>query len=138
MAWDRWRRPLAVVVAAVFALSQWERLSSGEPFAIATAVGAICFFASMLWRRPTPPVDRRTSADAWRESARAGVIFFSFWFAVACIWLATAALLSEVRPANIIVPAIPGALLATNVLTFRGAEKVAALHAGSEETAGTP
>ena len=85
-----------------------------------------------------PPLERRTSADAWRESARSGAIFFGFWFAVACIWLATAALLSEVQPANFIVPAIPGALLVTNLLTLRGAEKFAALHARAEETAGTP
>jgi len=138
MEWDRWRRPLAVVFAVVFAVSQWERLSSGEPFAIATAIGVVCFFASMLWRRPSPPRERRTSADAWRASARAGVIFFGFWFAVACIWLATAALLSELQPANFIVPLIPGVMLATNVLTLRGAEKFAALHARAEEPADAP
>ena len=137
-AWDRWRRPLALVFAAVFAIGQWERLSSGEWFTIATGIGVVAFLASMLWRWPGPPPrDRRTSADAWRESARAGALFFGFWFVVACTWLATAALLYGVQPVNFIVPVIPGAVLAINLLTIRGADKAAALHARAEEKMGT-
>jgi hypothetical protein len=136
-SWDRWRRPLALVLALVFAATQWDRLSSGEPFAIATGIGVVCFLASMLWRRPTPPLELRASADAWRERARAGVLFFGAWFVVACIWLATAALFYEVEPVNFIVPVIPGALVATNLLTLRGAEKVAAMHARAEAAQST-
>ena len=134
-SWDRWRRPLALVLALVFAATQWDRLSSGEPFAIATGIGVVCFFASMLWRRPTPPPELRTSADAWRERSRAGVLFFGAWFAIACIWLATAALFYEVQPVNLIVPVVPAALVVTNLLTLKGAEKVAATHARAEAAA---
>ena len=137
MSWERWRRPMAVVLALVFAVTQWDRLSSGEPFAIATGIGVVCFFASMLWRRPTPPPDLRTSADAWRKSARSGVLFFGAWFVVACIWLATAALLYEVQPGNLIVLVIPGALIATNLITLRGAEQVAAVHTRAKAQTGT-
>jgi hypothetical protein len=134
-SWDRWRRPLALVLALVFAATQWDRLSSGEPFAIATGIGVVCFLASMLWRRPTPPPELRASADAWRERARAGVWFFGVWFAVACIWLATAALFYEVQPLNFIVPVVPAVLAATNLLTLRGADNVAAMHGRAEAAA---
>jgi hypothetical protein len=136
-AWDRWRRPVALTFALVFVVSQWERLSSGEPFTIATGIGVVCFFTSAMWRRPTPPRELRTSADAWRDSAKERSLFFGFWFAVACIWLATAALLYEVRPMNLIVPALPGVFLATSLVSIRGAEKFAALHARAEARTGT-
>jgi hypothetical protein len=55
-------------------------------------------------------------------------LFFGAWFAIACIWLATAALFYEVQPVNFIVPVVPAVLVATNLLTLRGAEKVAAVH----------
>jgi hypothetical protein len=62
-------------------------------------------------------------------------LFFGAWFALACIWLATGALFYEVQPVHFIVPLVPGALAATNLLTLKGAEKVAGMHARAEGTA---
>jgi hypothetical protein len=118
---------------ALLAGGRWEQLTSGEPFVIVTAVGVIAFFVSLLWRIPGgPPRDRRADPEAWREHARGGAVFFGVWFVVACLWLGAAAVLYGVRPANFVVPAIPGSLSLLSLLTYRGADRAAALHARAE------
>ena len=134
-AWHRWRWALAAVGLVLYTVSNWERLTSGKPFVILTAVGVIAFMVSLLWRIPgSPPREQRTDPEAWRTHARAGLLFFGAWFVVACLWLGTAAVLYAVRPANLVVPAIPGSLALISLLTYldAGAKRAARLHERAE------
>lgn len=132
-SWGRWRWVAAPLGIVLLAGGRWEQLTSGEPFAILTAVGVIAFFVSLLWRIPgAPPRDRRADPEAWRAHARDGAVFFGVWFVVACLWLGAAAVLYEVRPANFFIPGIPASLTLLSLLRYRGADRAAALHARAE------
>lgn len=127
--WTRWRRPILVVVGLLLAVGQWERVASGEPFVVATGIGLVCFWMTLLWLPIAPEEGRRTAADAWRDHGRRAALFHGFWVIVAIVWLTVAAFLYGARPANFVVPAIPAALLALSLLQVRRAEKTAAMYA---------
>jgi hypothetical protein len=117
-----------IFVGLLLALGQWERVTSGEPFVVATGIGLVCFWVTLLWLPIAPEPGRRTDADAWRGHGRRSALLHGFWVMVAIGWLALAAFLYGVRPANFVVPAIPAAFLASSLLQMRRAEKTAALY----------
>lgn len=123
--WERWRRPVLVVVAAIFVVNQWDRFSSGEPFVIATGIGVAAFWISVVSVRLLPEHGRRTDPAAWRALARRRLALFGSWTAVALAWLAVTAALFSLRPVNLVVPALPALLLLSAWWTHRSADRFA-------------
>ena len=75
------------------------------------------------------PADPSTGSSGPARTPGANVreqesCYFGVWFAIACIWLATAALFYRWRTVNFIVPMVPAALVATNLLTLKGRRRL--------------
>ena len=125
--WERWRRPVLVFVAIVFIANQWERFASGQPFVIVTGVGVAAFWISLLFTRSSPEPKHRTDGEAWRTNAQRGLLVFGLWTVVAVGWFLVAALLYSVRPLNLVVPALPALLVASQWWKYRHADRLAEL-----------
>lgn len=126
--WERWRRPVLIVLAVVFVINQADRLTSGRPFVIATGVGLAAFWISLLASRGAPAPERRTIAAAWRENARRRLLLFGFWTLAATAWLIVAGALYALHPANVVVVAFPALLLVAAWWTYATANRLAELH----------
>lgn len=129
--WERWRRPVLVVVALVFILNQWDRFASGRPFLIVTGAGVAAFWISVLFSRSAPEPARRTDAHAWRAVARRRLILFGSWSAVAAVWLAVAIVVYGVRPVAAVVLLAPSLLMVSAWWAHRQADRIAASERGA-------
>lgn len=126
--WTRWRRPILIVLAVLLVGNQWERLTSGQPFAVATGIGAAGFWISLLFGPGAPPAEQRNEVDAWRRHGRRAAVVFGCWAVVAWVWLGMAAYLYSVGPINFLVPAVPTLLTVAHLWGCLYPERAAQNH----------
>lgn len=116
----------------LLAVGQWQRITSGEPFAIVTGLGLVGFWASLFLLTRYPPREERTSPAAWRRTSRRSALVFGIWALVAWAWLGAAAVLYSVKPINLLVPAIPTGLALLQLPTYFRADRIALLQMAAD------
>jgi hypothetical protein len=126
--WPRWRRPVLAVALVVIAIGQWDRLATGHPFNVITALGVIGFFAWLLFTPFSPPPEGRGDVEAWRQHSRRTCLGALAWTAAAVVWFVTGAMLYELRPQNFIILFWPVLLAAVSFWGWRKPERLARAH----------
>jgi hypothetical protein len=133
--WARWRRPVLIVALVIIAIGQWDRLASGHPFNVVTALGVIGFFAWLLFTRFIPPPDQRGNVEAWRRHSRRTCLGALAWTGVAAAWLVLVAALYELQPASFLVLFWPVVLAVGAFVGWRRPDRNARAHRDMTDSA---
>jgi hypothetical protein len=123
--WERWRRPGLILVGIFLVIGQWDWLTSGSAFGVATGIGASLFWISWLLTPAAPKREQRASPAAWRRHGRRSVIFFGFWLLAACMWTAVAATLYGFRPGTLVAPVFMALFVLVSLIPLLGSERLA-------------
>jgi hypothetical protein len=126
--WERWRRPVLVVVTLIFVAGRWRYFASGELLPILTGVGIAAYFVGVIWMRSAPPPEVRSEPTAWRRHFLTSATFHGTFFGLGCLWLALLAGSQDVPAKALVLPAIPGVLLVITLASLRLVPRIAAQH----------